>query len=308
MFPFITQPEDNSPEPETDPSLSRTLRELRQEKVDLESQLSEMRQKFSDLKASKATETGFAPLASLFPLRRDAFGQAKSASQQLKIYRKDWTSLQDRFNRVNDTGFAYDLEQVLQKKAGRVRALEKEQIELRVRVEGNERKLIKLKGEKADFSSTAEMANAFAHVYLLRDQVAALERAAEQRIHLYQEADESLKKAQNRHKKMEQVAKEHGITLKVNTDQSAKAAYEAAKLKLARLERKGFFKEEQRVKELISEGKRLKALGEQMDLEIATKDAKIAEQRQFSRSARASPRTGRHRMFRDLSQQISQRF
>lgn len=305
MFPFITQPEEDSHEQETDPTLSRTLRELRQEKVDLESQQVELRQRLTDLKASKAAETGFAPLASLFPLRRDAFGQTKSASQQLKIYRKDWARLQDRFQRVSDTGYAYELEQILQRKVSRIKTLQREQVEMKAIIEANERKLLKLKSEKTYFSTAAEMTNTSSHVSLLKDQVAALERAAEQRTLLYQAADKRLQKAQKRHTQMEQTAQELGIPAKASSALSPTKAYEAAKLKLARLERKGFFQEEQRIKELRAEKRRLKALEEEMNLEIANKEAEI---RKFSRSARASPRTGRQRLFRDLSQQISQRF
>ena len=310
MFPFITQPEDYSPEPETDPSLARTIRELRQEKIDLESQTVEMRQKLAEIQTSKNAQTGFAPLASIFPMRRDAFGQTKSSSQLLKIYRTDWSSLKDRFNRASDTGYAYELERIIQKKQAQIKILEREQIGLKVNIETNERKWLKIKSEEVYFSSAADMINLLSHVSLLRDQVSALEQAAEQRIHLYLESDESLQRTQSRYRRMVLVARECGVTLRTSTDQSVKNEYGTAKLRLERLGKKVFFKEEQRIKELILEEKRLNGLKRQIEQEIAAKEVQISDQRTLvlSRSARASPKGGRPKLHKDLSQQISLRF
>jgi hypothetical protein len=308
MFPFVTQPEESLPEPETDPSLMRTIRELRQEKVDLESQLFEIRQKLAETKTAQSSQTGFAPLASIFPMRRDAFGQTKSTSQQLKIYRKDWSTLQDRFTRVNDTGYAYQLEQIIHKKQAKLKSLERDQIGLKVNIEANERKLLKLKSDEAYTSTTANMTNLLSHVSLLRDHINALERSEEQRIQRYQTTDESFQNAQSRYRKMNQIAREFGVSLRASVDQGARKRYESERLKVDILNKKVFFKEEQRVMELIREKRRLEEMGKQLPLEIAAREEKIRQQRDRlqARSARVTPRAGKQsRLRRDLSQQIS---
>ena len=308
MSSFITQPIESVPEPETDPSLLRTIRELRQEKVDLESQLFEMRQKLAETKTAQSSQTGFAPLASIFPMRRDAFGQTKSASQQLSIYRKDWSALQNRFTRVDNTDYAYQLEQIIHQKQAKVKSLQKDHIGLKVNIEANERRLLKLKSDEAYTSTTANMTTLFSHVSLLRDHITALERSEEQRIKRYKQAEESFQSVQSRYRKMNQVAREFGVSLRASVDQSARKRYESERQKVDILTKKVFFKEEQRVMALIREKRRLEEMGKQLPLEIAAREEEIRQQRLRlqSRSARVTPRAGvQKRLRRDLSQQLS---
>lgn len=308
MSSFVTQLPESLPEAETDLSLMRTMKELRQEKVDLDSQLLEIRQKLAETKTAQGYQTGFAPLASIFPMRRDPFGQTKSASQQLKIYRKDWSLLQDRFTRANDTDYAYQLEQLIHQKHAKVKSLQRDQIALKVNIEGNERKLLKLKSDEAYTTTTANMTDLFSHVSLLRDHVNALEQAAEQRTMQYLQADEGFQSVQRKYRKMVKIAREFGVNLRISADQSTRKLYESERQKVNILDKKVFFKEEQRVKALIREKRRLEEMVEQLPLEIAAREEEIRQQRiqLQSRSARVTPRAG-NRLKRDFSQQISHR-
>ena len=309
MRPFITQPEDYPPELETDVSLARTLRELRQEKIDLESQLIEQRQKLADSKLHHSTLTSFAPLASIFPMRRDAFGQTKSATQQLKIYRTEWKATQERFDRANDTNYTYELDRLIEKKRLKVKELEREQVVLKANVQLTERKLVRLKGDEADENSTASMIDMASHLTLLKEQVRTLELAAEQSVQAYQEGEENLKRAQTRYRKMKLVAKEFGISLRSSTVQPTPTDYETLKMRFNRLEKKRFPKEEQRIRDLIEEERRLKILEKQMKMVLVSKETELADMRDQvpSRSAHVSPKLLKQHIPRNASLLLSTR-
>lgn len=307
MFPFLTQPEDH-PEAQT-PSLTRTLRELREEKVDLESQEVELRQQLADTKTHQCAQTGFAPLSSIFPLRRDAFGQTKSARQQLNIYRKEWSSVQDRFNRVSDTGYTSELIELIDKKQAKVKALEHAQLELKANIQTLERKVQKMRSDSANDSMVASMTDLASHVCLLREQVKTLEVSEEQSAQMFQEAGENLRNAKNRYRKMKTVAKECGISMRRSMLHTVQSEYIATKLHLKRLENRSFFKEEQRVRELTEEKRRLNALEKQLKLAVATKEAETSAHHfeKPSHSARISPSLPQKHMNKDRSLLLTQR-
>jgi len=308
MLPFLTQPEDY-PEVQTSPSQTRTLRVLREEKVDLESQEVELRQKLADAKFRQKPATDFAPLSSIFPLRRDAFGQSKSASQQLKIYRQEWSTLQLRFNRVSNTTYTSELAQSLSKKQAKVKTLEHAQVDLKASVQALERKIQKLKSDSVNDSIVANMTALEAHVCLQREQVRTLEVAEEQRAQTSQEAEENLKRAKSRYRKMKQVARECGVWPRGGTFRGVSSEYVTLKVRLGRLERKGFFREEQQIQELTEEARRLHAFGKQLTLAVATREAEALTQRFEvpSQSARVSPNLPRKHLSKDKSVLLSQR-
>lgn len=306
MLPFLTQPEDH-PEAQS-PSLTRTLRELREEKVDLESQEVELRQQLADIKTQQCAQTGFSPLSSIFPQRRDAFGQTKSARQQLNIYRKEWSSVQGRFNRVNDTGYTSELIEIIDKKQAKVKALEHNQQELKANIQVLERKVQKMRSESVKDSMVASMTDLSSHVCLLREQVKTLELSEEQRVQGFTETQENLRYAKNRYRKMKAVAKECGISIRKGM-LTVQSEHITTKLHLQRLENRSFLREEQRVRELTEEKRRLNALEKQLKLEIATKEAETSTHRleKPSHSARISPSLPQKHMNKDRSLLLTQR-
>lgn len=300
MLPFVTQPEDY-PEAQSSPSQTRTLRALREEKVDLESQEVELRQKLVDLRLRQQPPTDFAPLASIFPLRRDAFGQSKSASQQLKIYRQEWSTLQLRFNRVSNTTYTSELAQSISKKQAKVRALEHDQVDLKASIQTLERKIQKLKSDSANDSLVANMTALEAHVCLQREQVRTLEIAEEKTAQMFQDAEENLKKAKSRYRKMKQVARECGTLHRGSTFRPINSEHATLNLHLERLERRGFFREEQQIQKLREEARRLQALAKQLSQAVATREAVLTH------SERVSPHLPRKGLNKDRSVLLSQR-
>lgn len=253
---------DDSAEPRLEED--NEFEELLAEKEQLQDQSAAILQKLAALKAKPSQRSAFVPLASIFPLRRDAFSHGKSAEQQLRIYRKEHKRVFKRFHRASDTNYAYSLEHSLVAKSSQIRELEQNKIALQTSNKALERELLRVKSEAAANEEAATMTDQLAHVVLLRDQVDGLERAAEAREALARTSAEALTRAESRYHRIKEIACDLGVSLKTAPPDTLKAEYNTLLKRLGMIEKTACSKELLKVKELMQEKRRLEETAEQL--------------------------------------------
>jgi len=246
------------------PQLEDEEEELLAEQQLLQSQIAAAVQRLSGLKAKPLQRSAFVPLASIFPLRRDAFSHGKSAGQQLRIYHKEHKKVLKRFQRTSDTNYSYSLEHSLLHKSVQIHQLEQLNVTLHTSNKALERDLLRVKSETAANEEAAAMTDLVAHVVLLKDQITALEFAAETREALAQTAKEALSRTESRYRKIKEVAESLGLSLKTEVPNSLKAEHEALQKRLLVLEKTACSKEQTRIRALNQEKRRLEETEEQL--------------------------------------------
>lgn len=249
---------DDSAEPQLEEE------ELWAEHQQLQSQIAAALQRLSGLKAKPFQRSAFVPLASIFPLRRDTFSHGKSADQQHRIYHKEHKRVLKRFQRTSDTNYAYSLEHSLLHKSAHIHQLEQINVTLHTSNKALERELLRVKSETAANEEAASMTDLLAHVALLKDQIAALELAAETRETLAQTAKEALSRTESRYRKMKEVTGSLGLSLKTHQPNSLQAEYETLQKRLLVLEKTACSKERMRIRALQQEKRRLEETEEQL--------------------------------------------
>ena len=261
---FLTHLDDSDDSAEVEIQRDEVAMDLATENEALQRQISSILRRLSSLSKLTPPRSSFIPLASIFPMRIDTVSHTKSASQQLHIYRKEHKKLLTRFQRINNTDYAYSVERQIQVKTATVKTLEQRQIALKASNKALERELLRLKSEENETEETANMSDLLAHVILLRDQVDNLEQLQRNRSEGEENSLDFVRKTEKRYKEIKEIAENSGVSLRPEKPDLLKNEYEVMHKKLAMLEKAGFSKEQMRIKELIKELKRLSETEDQL--------------------------------------------